>query len=476
LAWTHFGKAELFDWRRTRRLVRAAELIMAHPQGTLPGKLGVRAEAVGLYRLARRPEVTHASVLEAHRQWTLQRMREHAGVVLLVHDTTELDYSAITALREQLGQIGNGSRRGYLCHNSLAVALDGQGRRQVLGLASQVLHQRRDVPRGETPAAKRRHPERESRLWVRGCQTAGPAPRDALWVDLCDRGGDTIEFLEFEVRNGRHFVVRMSRDRTLEGDEHLAAGRIHRKLLSYVQEQPALGLRQVHVPGAPGRRARQATVAISSAPLRLRAGRFARGECRGDRLELWVVRVWEIDAPPGVEPLEWLLLSDLPADGLERAGQKVDWYEHRPVIEDYHKGLKTGLGIEGARFTEASHLEPVIALLSVTAAVLLGLRDAGRQASADSTPATALVPAVWVLVLASFLARRAARLQRRRHDPPGPDMSLQRFSIEVAKLGGFMARKSDGPPGWLTLWKGWEKLQLMVEGYVAMKEQKCVHE
>jgi hypothetical protein len=146
----------------------------------------------------------------------------------------------------------------------------------------------------------------------------------------------------------------------------------------------------------------------------------------------------------------------------------VDWYEHRPVIEDYHKGCKTGLNIEALRFTEASHLEPVIALLSVVAAVLLGLRDAGRQRSAEQVPAQALVPGVYVRVLAACLAGRAAQLQSRAKRPPGPEMSLREFAIQLAKLGGFMGRKSDGPPGWLTLWRGWEKLQLMVEGYTAM--------
>ena len=31
-------------------------------------------------------------------------------------------------------------------------------------------------------------------------------------------------------------------------------------------------------------------------------------------------------------------------------------------------------------------------------------------------------------------------------------------------MGGYQARKSDGPPGWKTLWKGWLSLQTLVEG------------
>src|SRR5581483_9000048 len=211
MAEEHFGSADLGDARRTRRLVRTASLVLARPGGTLPSKLP------GLYRLAGAEAVTHGAVTAPHRRRTLESMRRREGVVLLVHDSTELDYTHVSALREQLGQIGNGGGRGYVCHNSLAVTPSGE----VLGLAGQVLHRRRVVPRGEKPSAKRRHPDRESRLWPRGCEAVGPAPsgpKAPLWVDVCDRGADTTEFIEYEVRNGRHFVIRLAKDRNLDGD------------------------------------------------------------------------------------------------------------------------------------------------------------------------------------------------------------------------------------------------------------------
>jgi hypothetical protein len=231
LALRHFGNAILGDARRTKRLVKSGELLMASPQGTLPQKLSDRANLVGLYRLVDCPRVTHAAVLEPHCQQTLMAMRGHGGVVLLVHDTTELDFTHVSAPAGGggPGQIGNGGGRGYLCHNTLAVAPTPGGGRRVLGLAGRVLHRRRVVPRGETPSAKRAHPARESRLWARGCDAVGPAPAGRLWVDVCDRGADTIEFIEHEVAHGRHFVARVAKDRNLDGDDHFGAGgdRIH---------------------------------------------------------------------------------------------------------------------------------------------------------------------------------------------------------------------------------------------------------
>src|SRR5205809_4939995 len=110
--------------------------IMQHPAGSLPEKLNNWAELMGLYRLAGMPAVTHARVMQPHCQHTLEQMSRQVGPVLLIHDATELDYTHADELAGQLGPIGNGGGRGYVCHNSLAVTPD----RQVLGLANQILH------------------------------------------------------------------------------------------------------------------------------------------------------------------------------------------------------------------------------------------------------------------------------------------------------------------------------------------------
>jgi hypothetical protein len=170
--------------------------------------------------------------------------------------------------------------------------------------------------------------------------------------------------------------------------------------------------------------------------------------------------VKEVDAPGGVKrPLEWILLSNLPAASFGQACQLVDFYACRPVIEDYHKAIKTGLGIEHMQFEHAQRLEPAIALLSVVGALLLELREAARQRDADVTAATSIVPALFVRVL-------SARLHGQARD----DLSVRQFVIGVARLGGFLARKGDGMPGWQTLWRGWHNLQLLVDGAQLLRD------
>jgi len=461
----HFGSACLGDARRTKRLVKIADQIMAHPGGSLPHKMRNWSELTGLYRLVKAEQVTHQAVIQSHCQRTRELAEQIGGVVLRIHDTTELDYTHVPALHEQLGQVGDGSGFGYLCHNTLAVT----PQREVLGLCSQILHKRRDVPKDETGPQKREHPQRESRLWPAGVQASGATPEGCLWVDVADRGADTFEFLaDMHQQDGR-YVIRCAHDRALAGEDHVATDRIHHHLLDYTRDLPALGERTVEVRRQqktrrkPLRRPRQAVVRVAAGPVSIAAPHVACGQHQSQPLDLWVVHVREVAPPPGEEALEWILLTNLATETFEQACQRVDWYSCRPMVEELHKGMKTGCGIESMQFEHAERLEPMIGLLSVVAAVLLQLREAARGKEADRTPATDLLPPLFVKVLSGW-----------RYKDPDRPMSVYEFCMALARLGGHLNRKGDGFPGWLTLWRGWEDLRLMVMGVEAMRRRKCV--
>lgn len=463
LASRHLGSAVLGDSRRVNRLVKVAEQILRHPAGTLPTKLGRWSELMGLYRLAAAKGVTHEAVLASHRQQVLARMRERiGGVVLLIHDASELNYTHVRALHEQLGKVGSGGQsrrrsRGYIAQHTLAITPG----REVLGLVNQTLHHRRDVPKRETAKQKRDHPQRESRLWITGCRACGEAPSGCTWIDIADRGSDTFEFLSYEHARNRRYVIRSARNRTLSGPDHVGSDRIHEHLHEYARDLPTLGSRTIEVPGKLGKagrsRSRIATVRVAAGPITLAPDRWTRGEHDGQSIDTWVIHVRELDPPAGMDPLEWILLSNLPAaattTNFEQAIGLIDFYACRPMIEEYHKGLKTGLGIENLQFEQADRLEPVIALLSVIGALLLQLHQAARRPEADRTLARSIVPALFVRVL-------SARLFKQQRD----DLSVREFFIGVARLGGFLARKHDGLPGWQTLWRGWNTLHLLIEG------------
>jgi hypothetical protein len=447
----NFGGAVLGDARRTARLIQLADEIAAHPEGSLPQKLADPGSYQAMYRLCKSRHVTHAAVLEPHRQSTLEKMRACEQTTLVIHDTTELDYTSRTMLRDQLGQIGDGGGRGYECHNSLAVVAET---RELLGLANQILHHRADVPKRESVAAKREREDRESLLWLRGSQSVGYPPAGRQWVDVCDRGADTFEFLDDEDRRHRSYVVRSNYNRAILTGHGDAAGEEHSFLLhDYMRSQEAIGGRAVFVPGGHGRKARWAKCLISVVAVRIVAPHVKRGQHRSEPLCVWAVRVWEIDAPADVtEPLEWLLLTNVPTANLVESVERIQWYESRWIIEDFHKAQKTGCGIESLQFDSIDRLEPMIALLSVAAVTLVNLREAARQEETATEPAVAYVPLIHVAVLSVW------RYRERR-----VDLTVREYIMALARLGGHQNRKSDGAPGWITLWRGWNKLMQMVD-------------
>jgi hypothetical protein len=462
----NFGTAKLRNQARTRRLVELADHLLAHPSGTLPDKLADPNDLHALYRLLAQPAVTHAAVLAPHQALTRQRIAAADGPVLLLQDATELNYSGLLSVTD-LGQLGSGTNRGFLAHHCLAVQANG---RRVLGLLHQILYRRPHVPKNESRQDKRARTDRESRLWQHTCEAIGPAAAGQDVIDVGDRGADLFEYIDYECRHQRSCLLRATHDRAVTVSdpatlEVLGLSVPYRgRLFSLARALPEWARKEVEVAARPGQSARTAVVRLAAAPVLLHAPKRSRGEHGQEPLALWVVSVVEIDPPAGQEPLEWVLLTNVPVDTVAELLQAVAWYESRWVIEEFHKCQKTGCNIEWlqvgkvnhderGRGPPKNHLEPAIALLSVVAVQLLILRQQGRDAELGSRPATAVVSVEEEQVLRGWRYGSG-------HEP----LTVAEFFLALARLGGHLNRKSDGAPGWQTLWRGWQKLQLMVQG------------
>jgi Transposase DNA-binding len=451
---THFAGAKLGNKARTRRLVKLADQMTRHPGGTLPQKMRDPAALQAAYRLMQQEKVTHAAVLAPHIAYTRDRLIEHPGPVLVICDSTELDYTHITSLKK-LGQIGDGYGRGYICHHALAV--DPQTR-HALGLTNQILHIRAEPPKGETRAKRRQRKSRESRLWPEGTREL---PGDSKLIVVCDRGGDTFEELEHEQCSGRRFVIRSRHNRRIL-DEH--SGSVKKQYLeTTLRREPACGTFTLEIAAAEGRAARTAALSVSFRALRLAPPRNKRGDHSDQPLAVWVVRVWEPNPPAGEKGLEWVLLTNEPVVSFDDAWRVIEWYECRWVVEEYHKAQKTGCAIEQLQFTDEARLEPMIAILSVVALTLLNLRDASRAANAKTTPATTVVAQEYVEVLSLW-----------RHKEVRNDWTVHDFFYALARLGGHQNRNRDKRPGWQVLWQGWTALQLLAAGAQAERRRKKV--
>ncbi len=140
---------------------------------------------------------------------------------------------------------------------------------------------------------------------------------------------------------------------------------------------------------------------------------------------------------------------------------QVDWYACRWLIEEYHRCLKTGCRAEQRQLESASGLTRLLGFLAITAVRLLQLRTLSR--CSPDTPATQVVPLSMLRVLVARLKLFSTHI------------NLAQFWQAVARLGGFIGRKSDGQPGWQTLWRGWLRLQDLCWGLDAAAHllEKC---
>lgn len=158
-----------------------------------------------------------------------------------------------------------------------------------------------------------------------------------------------------------------------------------------------------------------------------------------------VLRVWEPDPPDGCEGLEWVLGTDLLGHGPEDLLGYRDWYQWRwRTAEEYHKVQKSGCRIEELWFETPEGLSNAMAALSVVAVWVLGLR--WQRDGAPEGPALSVASDVEIAVV-----ERASRSR-------APIATVRQFVDGVAKLGGYLGRKCDGPPGWQAVWRGYQRL------------------
>lgn len=436
----NFGPAQLGDRRRTRRLVHSTAKIAEHPEKAFTQMLNWN-ELRGFYGLCNQERATLEALQGPHWEQTRQAMGQHK-LVLIVHDTSELDYTGHPALRG-VGPIGDGNGTGFLQHNSLAVVPKP---RQVLGLAYQQLRTRKPVPREST--FRRRKRKRESELWLNGIRASGPVPEGCCWVDVCDRGCDFYEAMLASVESGHDYLIRVCQDRSVFASAELDQ-QVH--LVDYVRTLAGVGRDRVHIPARRGRPARTAEVCLAATPVWVPAPAGIPKRRSQPVLQAYVIRIWEPHPPAGIEePLEWILLCSLPTRTFEEIKERRDWYCCRWLVEVFHDIEKNGCSEEDRRFETAERMEACLAVLSVVAVRVFQLRCALENIPEEPAQQVATQTEIQ-------LVRRFIRHQGRR-------FTVREFVRGVAKLGGFLGRKTDGQPGVRALWRGYQRLQDMVQG------------
>lgn len=447
-----FEGSNLGDARLNARLDKIATRLAEQPAAGFPTALVTVAETEAFYRFLSNPKVTLEAVLAPHQMATRERCAA-AGEVVIAVDRTEMAFKG--ACDEELEEL-SAATRGFSTFASLAVHMvrtpDGAIQKTPLGVLD--VHPLADAA-GRQPASS----------WAECvARVATSLPPNVRATYVMDREADAFELIAALSKADRSFVVRAKYDRLVADGAHT--------LKSVVSKEPCIFEREVELsrrstkgkpPAArakhPARSSREARLAIRACRVELPRPPKALQELPAS-LTLNVVLVTEIDPPRGEKPVEWLLLTNLPIETANDLEAVVDKYRMRWMIEEFFKALKTGCAYEDRQLESRKTLLVALGLLVPIAWQLLLIRDVSRNTPKE--------PASRVLTPLQIRLLQASEDVKLCANP-----TVEQALLAVARLGGHL--KQNGSPGWLVLWRGFEKLRAWEAGALlamAMTRQK----
>lgn len=439
---------ELGDERRNRRARNILAGRWVDPAATFAASFPQWADAKGAFALIdhKSPQISLQTLLASHSEATLARMSVEP-VVLLPQDTTSLNY---TGLRETkgLGAINHKGSRGLFLHSLLAWRPDGVP----LGVLQAQCWGRSPTPTKDKRTRNAKSlDEKESARWLQSLTTAGAAarrlPRTQMVV-LADREGDIYEMHD-GVQVGPpnlHVVIRAQHNRNLE---------CHQKLWGFMAHQPVAEHRELYVPRRGSLPARTATVAVRWATVTIQSPAVGPKK-NWPPLTFQAIWIHEPEPPPGIAPLSWMLLTDLPITSAAEAWEKVEWYCRRWGIEEWHRALKSICRVEQREFKTAEHLQRVLAFDLIMAWRIVALIKLGR--ALPNAPASLIYTPEELEILTRAVPQK-------KSPKPTSELTLQEANRLTARLAGWLGRKCDGEPGAERLATGLRRLGDMTIGW-----------
>lgn len=442
-----FGACDLNDVRRERRLLKMVPVVAARATGCMTGTFTKAAAVKAAYRLFENEHVTHEALCAPHFALVREGL-SRPGQYLLIEDTTEVAPASEGA--KGLGPVDKrGKAKGFWLHSvlSLQIAFSGssdENEVEVLGLLNQHIWARPAQKRAQNRTRKQRFTEaRESLRWAAMLAVLPPAA-DVQRIYVADRESDIWEAFERLEAAGVNFVIRMSHNRAVAGEGEF--------MLPAVEAMPVREVRAVEIPRSQGEKKRVAQVELRYGALTVKSPRRPGAAAGSKTMGITVVHLREIGAPKGAEPLEWRLLTDLPVNNNLDAWRIVAMYRRRWTIEEFHKGLKTGAGMEKSQLSTLERLSAWCGVLSVVTVWLLAQKIKSHDDEQPELRPEEADPEVLEILEA-------------QGERPEEGWTARDLNVAIAKLGGFQGRKCDGEPGWLTLWRGWTRIQDMLAGY-----------
>lgn len=460
---SELSKAKFGDKRLSQRLGMISDLMSEKPGKSIPESMGDEAATEGAYRFLRNERVQAEKILEPHFRATCQRLKQ-VSKALVIHDTTQFKFSG-EQWREGLGWL-KGSRsvgvktQGFMGHFSLAVSCSDN---QPLGLTafSSLVRTKKPGSRCATVFSKR--VERESARWEKGVwATEKQVDNIAKIIHVMDREGDIYKLMGEMLQNKQRFVIRALHNRRVlvDGKGKREGGP---RLFPIVDGAQAVCEREVPISRRPKsklknknrkhppRDSRTAALHFSAMPIDLRRVAGSSYVFADLSFKVNVVHVKEKGPPDGEQPVQWYLLTTEPIDTSEQILEVVDYYRARWTIEEYFMAIKTGCAYEKRQLESFSTLLKTLAIITPIAWRLLLLRYLSR--TNPKTDAKTVLSSIQIKIIRHKYKRKLSS-----------NLTVQEALYAIAGIGGHL--KSNGPPGWRILWRGYREIMLLEEGWI----------
>ena len=410
-----FEKIDMKDARLEQRAIEIAQSCAEHPDKSLSGRFEDWAGLKAAYRFFSNSKATHQTLQQPHYHEVLEKARWAEELVLFIQDGSELLFN-FHPWTHGLGPTADATGNGLMFHSCLVAKYYESKEPKILGLGYQEAWVR--------PEKKVIGGSKESEVWLRTLKKLGRPQKN--WVRVGDRGNDIYDFLHGAIHSGWKLAVRARHDRKVEinGEQ--------KRLFPWIRRQVAKCKSTLFLKAKGKEFSGEVTLNITWTKAKLLPP-SKRNALTAE--EVTYIRVWCPERPK----LEWLLITNLPVENEEDAQKIVEIYRQRWLIEDYHKALKTGCRIEDSQFKQASRIFALLGLLGVIATQLLAMREHCRLS--PTTRAEDAIPKRWIMLIEQRLRVKIA--------------TVRDFWHCLARLGGFIGRKSDGEPGWQTIWSGW---------------------
>jgi transposase-like protein len=406
------------------------------------------ANTKAAYRFFSNDRVSEADILAGHFQSTRDRAAAAEGLVLVLHDTTEFSYQrenseaigitkSINSGRDKAGRLRSHTVCGILMHSSLAVTIEGVP----LGLAAVKFWTRKKF-KGTAALKKKINPTRipiekkESVRWLENLKQSTQLLNDpGRCIHIGDRESDIYELFCTAQEIGTHFLIRTCVDRLAGDGDHTIADEM--------DEVAVKGLHRIEVRDSNGD-PDEAVLEIRYRKIRVLPPIGKQN--RYPALTLTVIHAEERATPKNRKKIDWKLITDLPVGSRTDAIEKLEWYALRWKIEVFHKILKSGCKAEESKLRTAQRLTNLISLFCILSWRVFWMTMLNRF-TPDAPPTLALT------------ATEIGVLDRLVNDKPkARQKTLSHYLIKIARLGGYLARASDPPPGNTVMWRGLSRL------------------